>query len=213
MNPYTVRRSCLDEGVTLHRTTQYREIRSRFGFQPTVHEAYVSALNRVVYGHISLVVTELLLHRNATLWTYANVFRIFLFSLITADCLSPCSGHFPPVHFGQSRSPRCGEGNMMPLFNKLTLDRQAYSHFWLNRGHSSILTSLWVWYFDMSMRVLDVNRRHVFYYKHSVAMTEFFLRLQMVTSHLGAINRERVCLDTRCWCCCCCPDTETICWA
>jgi hypothetical protein len=53
---------------------------------------------------------------------------------------------------------------------------------------------LWRWYINITITILDIINRPVFYLKHNVSETGFFLRLQMETTQLGHKDRVGPCL-------------------
>jgi hypothetical protein len=52
---------------------------------------------------------------------------------------------------------------------------------------------LWRWYINITITILNIIRP-VFYLKHDVSETRFFLRLQVETTHLGSVDRASLCL-------------------
>jgi hypothetical protein len=48
---------------------------------------------------------------------------------------------------------------------------------------------LWRWYINITITILDITHRHVFYLKYDVSETEFCLQLQVETIQLGPIDR------------------------
>jgi hypothetical protein len=48
---------------------------------------------------------------------------------------------------------------------------------------------LWRWYINITITILDIIQRHVFYLKHEVAETEFCLRIQLDPTQVGPIER------------------------
>jgi hypothetical protein len=48
----------------------------------------------------------------------------------------------------------------------------------------------------VTVTIMDVINRHVFYLKQNVAVTGFCLRVQVEPSHEGPVNRAILCLRT-----------------
>jgi hypothetical protein len=53
---------------------------------------------------------------------------------------------------------------------------------------------LWRWYINITITILDIIHRPVFYLKHDVSKTGFYFRLQAETSQMGPIDRASLCL-------------------
>jgi hypothetical protein len=56
---------------------------------------------------------------------------------------------------------------------------------------------LWRWYINTITVFLDIIHRPVFYLKHKVSETGFCLRLQVIPTQLGPIDRGSPCTNTR----------------
>jgi hypothetical protein len=55
---------------------------------------------------------------------------------------------------------------------------------------------LWRWYINITITVLDIIHRPVFYLKHNFKETGFCLSLQMETTQQGPIYRDSLCVRT-----------------
>jgi hypothetical protein len=54
---------------------------------------------------------------------------------------------------------------------------------------------LWRWYINITITILDIIHRPVFYLRHDVSETGFYLRLQVKPTQLSSIDRGSLCLQ------------------
>jgi hypothetical protein len=61
---------------------------------------------------------------------------------------------------------------------------------------------LWRWYINITITILDIIHRPVFYLKHDVSETGFCLHLRVELTQLGPIDTASLCLWPHChwWC-------------
>jgi hypothetical protein len=67
----------------------------------------------------------------------------------------------------------------------------------LNGHYTKLLLSigLWRWYIDITITILDIIHRPVFYLKHDVSETGLCLRIQVEPTQLDSVRRQRLVLS------------------
>jgi hypothetical protein len=55
---------------------------------------------------------------------------------------------------------------------------------------------LWRWYVNITITILDIIQRPVFYLKYDVSETAFCLRLQVESTQLCPTDRDSLCLTS-----------------
>jgi hypothetical protein len=69
-------------------------------------------------------------------------------------------------------------------------------------------TGLWRWYINITITILDIIHRPVFYLKDNVSETGFSFRPQVEPTNLGPKDGATLRLHALNWCFSRCPETE-----